>query len=123
MGYDRVIAGLLCDEGFYIKLGRMWRDQFLKILKKSNKASLISPTASTRGLILSLATVGIDQIGDQNLMNMVVEWQQQGVLTKKQASDHRKAIRDAVKREMSDQGNELVDELTKKVKQATRFFV
>jgi hypothetical protein len=53
---------------------------------------------------------------------LIAEWQQQGLLEKKQASDHRKMIRDIVKKEMKSKGNEFIAHLDKKIKQAVRFF-
>lgn len=62
-------------------------------------------------------------MGDEALMRMIAEWQQQGFLEKKQASDHRKMIRDIVKKQMKSQGNEFIDELDTKIKQSVRFFI
>lgn len=62
-------------------------------------------------------------MGDEDIYRMIGEWQQMGQITKKQASDHRKMIREVVKKDMKCNGNELIDEIDKKIKEATRFFI
>jgi len=119
----RVNGMLLCDEDFYIQLGKLWRDQYMKIIKLSSKTATFHPTQSTRDLMLSLAAMTVQDIGDDALLRMIAEWQQQETITNKQASDHRKLIRDIVRRDRKALGNEFIDELDKKVKQATRFYI
>lgn len=119
----RIDGNLLCDEDFYIQLGKMWRDQYLKITKRSSQTATIPPTGSTLELTKMLAAIAVQRLGDENLLRMISEWQQKNELSKKQASDHRKLIRDIVKKEMKVQGNEFIEELDKKVKQSVRFFI
>lgn len=120
---NKVSAGLLCDEKFYIDLGKRWRDLYLDISKISNQAAVIVPTTRTRGLIQTLASLKVNEIGGENILRTIAEWQEEGHLTRKQASDLRAAIRDLVRKEMREGGNELIEELDKKIKIATRFFL
>ena len=113
----------LCDEDFYISMGNLWKEQFLQIAKRSNEAAVIKPTAKTRGLLMAMAAMTLQNVGDSNLKRMIAEWQQQGLITKKQGQDHRKLIGEMVKVEMRNTGNDLIQELTKKIKEATRYFV
>ncbi len=123
LNQPRVIGKLLYDEDVYIKLCKLWKAHYLSITKLSNQSTEIPPTTSTRELIASLASLSIRNVGDDTVIRMIANWNEQGLLTKKQASDHRKAIREAVKREMKKSGNEFIDELDKKIKQSIRFFV
>jgi hypothetical protein len=120
---NKVSAGLLYDEEFYIGLGKRWRDLYLDIGKISNQAAVIVPTTSTRNLIQNLASLAVNEVGGENLLRTIAEWQEEGHLTRKQASDHRAAIRDLVRKEMREGGNELIEELDKKIKTAIRFFL
>lgn len=122
LNQPRVTAKLLYDEDFYINISKFWRDEYLKITKRSNKTCNISPTGSTRQLMTSIASISIQTIGEEALLKMVSEWHELGKLTKKQASDHRKAIRESVKKELKESGNEFIEELDKKIKQSVRFF-
>ena len=47
---------------------------------------------------------------------------QTGITYKKQANDHHKAIRNAIKAEMKNSGNVFFEVLDKKVKQAVRLY-
>lgn len=123
LSYQKVVAKLLYDEGFYIKLGNLWKNQYLRISKQSNRSFEISPTSSARELIQNLAALAITDVGIDAVMHKVTEWQQKGILTKKQAADQRKAIRDSVKKTMKFQGNEFIEELDKKIKLSTRYFI
>jgi len=120
---EDIHASLLTNEGFYIQLGKLWRDQYLRVRKLSAKSSQIPATGSVKDLQRYLATLAIRDIGETAIMGMVSEWQQQGITTKKMASDQRKLIRECLKLEMKKLGNPLVEELDKKIKQATRFFI
>lgn len=123
LNQPRVIGRLLYDESCYINLCKMWRDEYLHIAKLSNPTGVIQPTTSTRELTTTLASMAIRDIGDENLIRMIAHWSEQGLLSKKQASDHRKAIREAIKYDMKNSGNEFIEELDKKIKQSVRFFV
>lgn len=123
LSMKEITAKSLYDENFYITIARMWRDQYLKIIKRSNKEICIPTTSSTRDLMASLAAVTIKEMGDENIMRMITEWKDKGLITKKQASDHRKFIRDSLKREMNCAGNEFIEELDKKIKQSIRLFI
>lgn len=67
--------------------------------------------------------MSIRDIGPDFLAKTIGEWQERGVIGKKQASDHRKAIREAIQKEFKANGNELINELDKKVKEAIRFYI
>lgn len=114
---------LLYNEEFYIKVFKLWRDLYFKISKRSNKTSIIAPTTSTKGLASNLSAIAISEIGESSLLNMVANWQEQGLVTKKQAADLRKFIRETVKQKMKESGNEFIEELDKKIKDASRFFI
>jgi hypothetical protein len=109
-----ITAHTLTDEGFYIQLGRIWRDQYLHIGKLSKKSSQIPATGSVKELQRYLATLSIREIGEAALLGLVAEWQQQNIIIKKMAADQRKSIRECLKLEMSKKGNNLIEELDKK---------
>jgi quinol monooxygenase YgiN len=113
---------MLMHRGF-LSIAKMWRDKYLSISKRSNTTSAILPTSSTRELMTNLASISIRDIGDETLIRMIGAWNEQGLLTKKQASDHRKAIRESVKKDMKKTGNEFIEKLDKKIKQSVRFFI
>ena len=114
---------LLYNEEFYTKVVKLWKDLYFNIAKRSSKTSIIPPTTSTKELASILSAFAISEIGDSSLLNMVANWQEQGLVTKKQASDLRKFIRETVKQKMKESGNEFIEELDKKIKDSVRFFV
>lgn len=120
---NKITAKTLIDEDFYIQVGKEWRDQYKKIKKRPNESSIIPATSSTRELMIYLSAITIQHLGDESLLNMISEWQQAGFIQKKQASDHRKMIRDTMKRDFKMKGNQYIEELDKKIKEATRFFI
>lgn len=123
LNYPRITGDLLYNEEFYINVAKLWRDHYLKITKLSNPTNVIYPTTSTRELMSNIASIKIRDIGDEALIRMVALWSEQGLLSKKQASDHRKAIRESVKKDMKFSGNEFIEELDKKIMQSVRYFI
>lgn len=120
---DKLRISNITEETFYVEILKRWKQEYLNIKKLSNKASELEPTISTRELIVNLAAMAIRDIGSDYLTKKIGEWQEKGIIGKKQASDHRKAIRDAILKEFKANGNELIDELDKKVKEAIRFYI
>lgn len=118
-----IIGENLYNEDFYIQLGLLWRDQYMKINKKPNESSIIPATTSTRDLVTALAAIAIQNIGDSRMLDMVSEWQHSGLVNKHQASNHRRMIRETIKKEFNDKGNSFIEELDKKIKEATRYFI
>lgn len=114
-------ASLLYDHSFYERLCQMWKKEYLKINKLRIQLKKMRPTGSTKKLIEQAATMMFLQGGYDNAMALIKEWQAKGEITKKQASDHRKKIRQLFKEPQKQDGNDLIKELDKKVILASRF--
>ncbi|HMG16618.1 MAG TPA: phage/plasmid replication protein [Saprospiraceae bacterium] len=112
---------LLYKEMFYNSVVTRWKDEYLAIQKINSKLSNMKPTGSKRVLAENLALYTILDIGQSNVLNNIKEWQLVGHISKKQAYDLRAFIKEISKTTFKDQGNELINELTKKIKEAARY--
>jgi hypothetical protein len=115
-----ITAGILYDEHFYRELIRRWKDEYLSIQKINSKLNSMKPTGSKKEFAENLALYSILELGQPQLLNKVSEWQRTGEISKKQAYDLRSFIKDLAKKPINEGGNELIEELTRKVKQAAR---
>ncbi len=122
-GVDRLTVRHLTEERFYIDLLKRWKQEYSGIKKLSRKVMELEPSTSTRELLLNLAAMALKDIGSDGVIKRVGEWHELGLITKKQAGDHRKAIRDILQKDFKSNGNELIEELDKKIKEAIRFFI
>lgn len=115
-------AGLLTDEAFYNEMVNRWKGEYLAIQKINSKLINMKPTGSKKELAENLALYSILELGQSQVLNKVKEWQLSGDISKKQAYDLRTFIRDLTKTPVDKKGNDLIDELNKKVKEAARCY-
>lgn len=117
---NEITAGMLSDEVFYIDLLKKWKNEYLAIQKINSKLIGMKPTGSKKVLIENLALFTILEMGQAQVLDKVKEWQLSGEINKKQAYDLRTYIKELTKVPIDDMGNELINELNKKIKEAAR---
>jgi hypothetical protein len=115
-----ITAGLLYDEDFYRELVKRWKNEYLSIQKINSKLVSMKPTGSKKEFAENLALYSILEMGQPQLLNKVNEWQRTGEISKKQAYDLRSFIKNVAKKPTDEKGNDLINELTRKVKEAAR---
>lgn len=115
-----ITAGLLTDEAFYSSLVTRWLNEYLAIQKINSKLINMKPTGSKKELAENLALFTVLELGQAQVLDMVKEWQLSGEINKKQAYDLRTFIRELAKTPINEKGNDLINELNKKVKEAAR---
>ncbi len=116
-----IIASLLYDETFYCDLVNRWRNEYLAIQKINSRLINMKPTGSTKRLIENMALFQLLDIGQSQFLALIKEWQGKGLITKKQANDHRVKIKLLSKTPIDEKGNDLINELNKKIKEAARY--
>jgi len=115
-----ITARLLYDETFYRELVKRWKDEYFSIQKINSKIISMKPTGSTKDFAEQLALNTILEVGQSQFMKMVDVWQKTGAINKVQAKRHRIFIKRLSKVKKNDEGNELITELDKKIKQAAK---
>ena len=115
-----ITANLLYDEVFYSELVKRWKNEYLAIQKINSSLTSINPTSSTKELIENMALIALLDIGQPKILSTVKEWQNKGLINKKQAADHRKKIKLLSNIPINENGNELITELNKKIKETAR---
>ena len=115
-----ITAGLLYDEDFYRELVKRWKNEYLSIQKINSKLISMKPTGSKKEFIENLALFSILEAGQPKILNLIKEWQITGEISKKQAYDLRTIIKDLTKKPIDEGGNDLINELTKKITEAAR---
>lgn len=115
-----ITANLLYDEAFYSSLVTRWKNEYLAIQKINSKLISMKATGSTKELAENLALYTILELGQPQVLNRVKEWQVSGDITKKQAYDLRTFIKHLSKTPIDEKGNDLINELNRKVKEAAR---
>ena len=118
----QITAGLLYDEKFYKDLVQRWKDEYLTIQKINSKIINMKPTGSKKEFIENLALFTVLELGQPQVLNKVKEWQRSNEISKKQAYDLRVCIKSLTKISNDEKGNELINELNRKVKEAARFY-
>ena len=113
-------AGLLYDEDFYRQLIKQWKNEYLAIQKINSKVNSMKPTGSTKELVENLALFSILEAGQPQVLNLIKQWQETGEIDKHQAQRHRDFIKKLSSKKMDEEGNDLINELTRKVKEAAR---
>ena len=78
------------------------------------------PTGSKKEFIENLALFTVLEMGQSHVLHKVKEWQESEQISKKQAYDLRNSIKQLSKKTFNETGNELINELNKKVKEAAR---
>ena len=117
-----ITAGLLYDETFYSGLVARWKNEYLSIQKINSKLISMKPTGSKKELAENLALYTILEMGQPQVLNNVKEWQERGEISKKQAYDLRTFIKEISNPPVNEKGNDLMDELNRKVKEASRYW-
>lgn len=117
-----ITAGLLYNQAFYNSLVKRWNDEYFAIQKINSKATIIKPTTSTKDLIDNMALLMLLEIGQPKLLTTIEEWQKRGITTKKQAKDQRDKIKLLASTPINEIGNELIIELDRKIKDASRYW-
>jgi len=82
----------------------------------------MKPTGSKKELAENLALYSIIELGQSQILSKVKEWQLSGDISKKQAYDLRTFIKDLTKTPVDEKGNDIINELSKKVKEAARCY-
>lgn len=117
-----ITAGLLTDQAFYNDLVSRWKNEYLAIQKINSKLINMKPTGSKKELAENLALFTILELGQPQVLSKVKEWQISGDISKKQAYDLRTFIKELTKAPINEKGNDLINELNKKVKEAARCY-
>mgnify|MGYP004701058573 CR=1 FL=1 len=117
-----ITAELLYDEAFYSGLVGQWKSEYLSIQKINSKISNMKPTGSKKELAENLALFSILELGQPQILSKIKEWQERGQISKKQAYDLRSFIRQLSGTPINEDGNELINELNRKVKEAARYW-
>lgn len=112
----------LYDEVFYGNLVTRWKNEYLAIQKINSKLNSMKATGSKKELAENLALYTILELGQSQVLNRVKEWQVSGDITKKQAYDLRTFIKHLSKTPIDEKGNDLINELNQKVKEAARYW-
>lgn len=115
-----ITAGLLYDEDFYRNLLKRWKDEYFKIQKINSKLHSMKPTGSTKELVENLALYSILEAGQPHVLSLIKQWQETGKIDKHQAQRHRDFIKKIASKDVDEKGNELINELTRKIKEAAR---
>ena len=117
----KITADLLYNESFYSELVKRWKKEYLNINKNGLPFTSIPPTGSKKDLLNALAHYALNNIGQPQVLKQIIEWQTLGIITKKQAYDLRATIKKISQNSYSNEGNQLINELDKKIKYTARF--
>lgn len=117
-----ITASLLYDEVFYSGLVNRWKDEYFSIQKINSKLISMKPTGSKKELAENLALFTILEMGQPQVLNKVKEWQERGDINKKQAYDLRTFIKELSKTPIDEKGNDLINELNRKIKEGARYW-
>ena len=120
--HHEITAGLLSDEVFYSNLVKRWKNEYLAIQKINTKLIGMKPTGSKKEFIENLALFTVLEIGQPQVLSKVKEWQESGIISKKQAYDIRISIKQLSKKPIDENGNDLINEMDKKIKEAARYY-
>lgn len=124
LGVPKVTGGLLYDEVFYMDIENRWRDSYLAIPKINDVTFNIDMIKNTKYLnkMRTLALVKV-MGGQTSFLSQIKEHQMKGGLTKKQAFDLRKMIKDACQADGElVVPNDAIQELDKKIIEAVRYY-
>ena len=116
-----ITAGLLYDEVFYHNLVNRWRDEYFAIQKINSKLNTMKPTGSKKEFVENLALYTVLELGQPQVLSKVKEWQESSEISKKQAYDLRAFIKKLSKISIDEKGNDLINELDRKIKEAARY--
>ncbi len=122
LNQPEITAGLLSNEEFYGSLVKRWKNEYFAIQKINSKLINMKPTGSTKDLIENMALFQLIELGQPQILSIVKEWQKRGLITKREAYNHREKIKLLAKTPIDEKGNELINELNQKVKDAARYW-
>lgn len=119
-----VVGSMLYDDGFCNLLLKNWADTYFSIKKIGDKVLNFNDMKSIKDLYKMGVLALMQQAGGEvEMLNQIKEQQLMGELTKKQASDLRKVVREAGKVDNKlIVPNTSIVELDEKVKRAVRVF-
>lgn len=124
LGISQLTGRVLYDEEFYISLLDQWRDSY-KAINKINDVTLNFETMSKKKDLIQAGLISLaEQMGGQlEMIAHINEAQKRGNLSKKQAFDLRKTIKDAYQvKDGLIVPSDVIQELDKKVDEAVRFY-
>ncbi|PZP44684.1 MAG: hypothetical protein DI598_14200 [Pseudopedobacter saltans] len=113
-----ITASKLWDEQFFKKLVYNWESEYLNIQKKPIVDFETINFTTKSGLRNFLGVIAIDKLGANALVKDIRERESIGLLTKKQAHDLIVCIDECMKVELKRSGNDLIEELDEKVREA-----
>ena len=119
LNQPEILANMLYSELFYSGLVKRWKNEYLAIQKINSKLIGMQPTGSKKQFIENLALFSVLELGQSQVLKRIKEWQEKGLINKKQAYDLRTATKQLSKIKLNEQGNVLIKELDKKVKEAS----
>lgn len=124
LGVPTVTGATLYDERFYIAVLNRWRDTYNDIKKINDIQLKFASMKGKQGLYRCGVLALIEQFGGElAFLNQIAEAQKRGEVDRKQAHDLREAVKRACQeREGLTVKSEAVNELTKKVAEAVRFY-
>ena len=120
---DSLTADLLYNEAFYIAIIDRWYNEY-KAINKLNDLTLNFEQMKT---VKEFKTAGLltlidQQGGELAMLQKINEAQKKGELTKKQAFDFRKEIKEACKMKFATIQSDVIKELDQKIYEAKRFY-
>jgi hypothetical protein len=83
----------------------------------------IKPTGSTKEFIETLAFMTIDKAHQTNIIKLINEWRERGVITKKQAMDLRKKLMELNSNTNISETSTLITEIDEKVLQSIEHYL
>lgn len=121
LNQSEVLAKHLYDERFYSILLNKWAIEFFKIRFGKSRILSLPPTPKKQELIDNLASLAIQDHGQEWVFALIREAQKTGICNNKQAYDQRSAIRKICSTKKPNEDNEHVDELIAKLQEKVRF--
>ena len=115
-------AGILFDADFYSDMVKRWRNEYQTIQKINSKLISMKPTGNKKKFIENLALFTLLELGQPQILNKVKEWQETGQINKQQAYELRSGLKELAKTPIDELGNDLINELDRKVKEAARCY-
>lgn len=121
---NEITGAMLYDEDFYINLLSKWKETY-NAINKINDVSLNFQGMKTKQQLYKMGVLSlIEQAGGQlQMIRQINEAQKRGELSKKQAFDLRKAIKDiSDNKEGLTIQNEAILELNRKINEAVKYY-
>jgi len=110
------------DEDFYIHALTLWQKQYLEIAKRPIAMDQIKPTGSTKEFGDMLALHALNSLDRGQMLSSIKEWYRNGHISQKQATAIRAYLKRLDQYAMQEVGNDMIDELSRKVNLAVKTF-